>query len=138
MSSSGFSGGCQCGAVNYTSSTPPEFGAHCHCEHCRKTTGGEHLSAVFVPKSSFSYEGKTTIYETEGDSGVTLQRHFCPTCGASLFLEHEPKGGYFIMAGTLDNIELFKADFQLFCKHKASWDGISPDVTGFDEMPPAD
>lgn len=138
MSDAEFTGGCQCGAVTYQSSSPPLAGAHCHCQHCRKTTGAEHLSAVFVPEEAFSYQGQTTIYETTGDRGIPLQRHFCPTCGASLFLEHQPKGAIFIMAGTLDDIEIFKPEFQLFCKHRASWDNISDTVKSYDEMPTDD
>lgn len=137
MPSPAFTGGCQCGAIHYKSVSKPEFGAHCHCQHCRKSTGSEHLSALFVPNASFSFTGNTSIYETTGDGGAQLQRHFCPTCGSSLFIEHKPKGGYFVMAGTLDDIELFSADFELYCKHKASWDAVSSRVAAFDEMPPA-
>ena len=136
MTTSKVTGACQCGAIKYQSTSEPVFGAHCHCQDCKKTTGAGHLSAILVPKESFTFEGKTSTYITPSDSGNNLHRNFCPTCGSNIFIFSEHHDGYFILAGTLDDIEIFKPNAELYTKHRASWDHISDDVPAFEGMPP--
>lgn len=135
MSTSNVKGSCRCGAVTYESTSEPLFGAHCHCQDCKKTTGSGHLSALLVPKESFTYQGNTTVFQTNSDSGNVLKRNFCPVCGSNIFMHSENHQGYFILAGTLDDVEVFKPQAELYTKHRASWDHINPEIPGFEGMP---
>ncbi|GJM03705.1 MAG: aldehyde-activating protein [Rhodomicrobium sp.] len=135
MSNSNIKGSCQCGGASYESTADPVFSAHCHCNHCKKTTGAGHLSAICVPQQSFTLQGKTTIFETTGDSGNVIQRHFCPTCGSNIFIANEALELVFVMAGTLEDVEVFKPELEVFCMHKASWDQTNPELQSFDKMP---
>ena len=47
------------------------------------------MSTVFaVPKAAFHrLQGQTATYQYTGDSGQPVIRHFCPTCGANVYLE---------------------------------------------------
>ena len=71
-----FSGGCQCGSVRFVASGKPYRVGICHCLDCRKHHGALfHASAIF-PKSAVKVDGETQEYKG---------RHFCPTCGSSVF-----------------------------------------------------
>lgn len=73
-------GGCQCGAVRYsTSERPkPEF---CHCRMCQRATGGVFASLGSVPKASLRWtHGEPSYFE----SSNVAKRGFCPRCGTPL------------------------------------------------------
>ncbi|MCX7177374.1 MAG: GFA family protein, partial [Proteobacteria bacterium] len=73
-----FSGGCVCGAVRYECVAEPLAVAHCYCTDCQKTSGGQMSTGPLVPKDAFKVtKGQSTSYETTGDSGNTVTRHFC-------------------------------------------------------------
>lgn len=135
MSDPVITGGCRCGAITYESTSEPLFGAHCHCQDCKKTTGAGHLSAILVPSESFTHQGQTRVYSTPSDSGNVLDRNFCPTCGSNMFIFSKNHGGYFLMAGTLDDPEIFKPQAELYVKHRCSWDHVAGDLQGFEGMP---
>lgn len=75
------SGHCYCGAITFTATQQPQTVAYCHCDDCRRATGGpvaafaamDEKSLVFVPD-----EGR----KVEANPGAT--RTFCPSCGSSL------------------------------------------------------
>ncbi len=59
-------GGCLCGAIRYTAIQaegdemgPPGLGA-CHCENCRRQSGGVYLSINLAP-DGLAIEDKTTL-----------------------------------------------------------------------------
>lgn len=71
------SGRCLCGAVRFQAT--PRGGMHaCHCEKCRRMSGGVFLSVECVDVQA---TGPLKTYESS-DWAV---RQFCGDCGASLF-----------------------------------------------------
>ncbi len=69
-------GGCLCGSVRIVATGRPYRVGLCHCLDCRKHHGALfHASAIF-PEGSMTVEGDTRDYEG---------RHFCPSCGSSVF-----------------------------------------------------
>ena len=56
---SGFSGGCLCGAVRYESSAEPMFAGHCQCTDCRKTSGTGHSSHLAVPRAALRFRARS-------------------------------------------------------------------------------
>jgi len=135
MSSQKITGGCLCGAVSYETQDEPTVSGHCHCTDCKKSSGAGHINATFVPKSGFKVTGQTTAYTSQADSGNTIERHFCPTCGSRLFA-YPANGMVGIMAGTMNNLENFQPMFEVFTKRRCPWDNIKGDLPSFDEMPP--
>jgi hypothetical protein len=81
----GFSGGCLCGAVRFTSTAEPMFVGHCHCVDCRKSSGTGHSTHLLVPESDFSVTGSVTFYDHPADSGNVVSRGFCGTCGSPIY-----------------------------------------------------
>ena len=81
----GFSGGCLCGAVRFSSTAEPMFVGHCHCVDCRKSSGTGHSTHILVPELEFSVTGPVTFYDHPADSGNIVSRGFCGTCGSPIY-----------------------------------------------------
>lgn len=71
-----YSGGCLCGDVRIEVTGQPYRVGLCHCLDCRK-----HHGAVFFAAAMFAGDAVTIAGETREYRG----RHFCPSCGSSLF-----------------------------------------------------
>lgn len=69
-------GGCQCGAVRFVATGDPYRVGICHCLDCRKHHGALFFAAGIYPKDAVTITGATRDYRG---------RHFCPTCGSSVF-----------------------------------------------------
>jgi hypothetical protein len=69
-------GGCACGAVRIAISGEPYRVGICHCLDCRKHSGAVFGALAMYPSDAVAITGTTAEYKG---------RHFCPTCGSSLF-----------------------------------------------------
>ncbi len=81
-----FSGGCMCGAVRFHIRGTPFDVAYCHCQSCRKHTGGPvaTLAGFKVGEVSFTGAGRKLYGSSPG-----VHRAFCGDCGTSLTWEGE-------------------------------------------------
>ncbi|MEM9199512.1 MAG: GFA family protein [Pseudomonadota bacterium] len=99
------SGKCLCGAVRYRfASTEDSIGA-CHCEMCRRFSGGVFMTIDAVPGSlEITGAQNITVYK----SSDWAERGFCKICGAGLFYRVTIPGPYqgvtMMTAGTLDDL----------------------------------
>ncbi|HEY1549772.1 MAG TPA: GFA family protein [Kofleriaceae bacterium] len=69
-------GGCLCGAVRLAITGEPYRVGICHCLDCRKHHGAVFGASAMYPADAVAIAGTTADYNG---------RHFCPTCGSSLF-----------------------------------------------------
>jgi hypothetical protein len=122
-------GGCLCRAVRYEITAPVSALRACHCLNCQKHTGsGGSVNAV-VPKDHFRItQGTPKKYEDSAtQSGRTLSRHFCGTCGSPLFSQRNPDIGIRIVrAGTLDDSSGMKIAANIWTSTARPWDHIDP------------
>lgn len=58
---------------------------HCHCRDCQYASGGDGSTAMIVNADAVSVQGTATSYAVTADSGTTVVRQFCGTCGSPLF-----------------------------------------------------
>lgn len=125
-------GGCLCGAVRYRSDAEPKGAGVCHCTHCQKTSGSAFSVNVFVPAEGFAISGRLTSYTDTADSGRTLQRRFCGTCGSSIMSETAAFPGMVILkAGSLDDRSWVKPVAHVWASSKQDWCEIPATVTVF-------
>ncbi|WP_299626440.1 GFA family protein [Pelagibius sp.] len=135
--SSGFTGGCLCGAVRYESASEPRITVHCHCEDCRRSSGTGHCTHLAIPEEAFSISGAVTFFERAADSGNMVRRGFCPSCGSPLYSTNSGMPGMIaIRASSLDDLETVKPQMVVYASRAASWEHIDKDLTAFPEMPP--
>ncbi len=82
------SGGCLCGAVRYTAvPEKPEMDV-CHCQMCRRWSGGVFMS---VPCSDLAVADERALGRYA--SSEWAERLFCKECGTSLFWRFQDDGG---------------------------------------------
>jgi len=129
-------GQCLCGGVKYTITSEPVNMGQCHCDDCRRSTGTGHGSLAFFMREDVQIEGETTSYASKTDSGSTVTRFFCPTCGSAIFAEgSNSKNSIGIPVGTVDDSSWFKPEFIVYNKRKPRWDFMDESVPTFEEMP---
>lgn len=130
-------GGCLCGAVRFKVSGAPIRMAQCHCADCQKASGTGHMSNAIFNVADVDVSGTTSSYASLADSGNTLTRHFCPTCGGRVFLFSKARPGMIVMAaGAFDDMSWFKPELVLFTKRRPAWDLTTCDVPNFEDGPP--
>lgn len=129
-------GGCLCGAIRYESSADPMMAGHCHCVDCRKTSGTGHGTHVFFPGPAVTITGTVTTYERATDSGNTVTRAFCPTCGNPIHSANSSMAeAMVIRASSLDDPEIAKPQMVVYASRAPSWDHVDPALPSFPEMP---
>jgi hypothetical protein len=119
-----YTGQCACGACKFEFDTDPEFIANCHCNDCKRASGGEMATFFGIPANDFFLvSGRPKPFHYIAESGKGLDRNFCPDCGARLFtsnLETFP-GAVFVMLGSLDRPELIAPKLEMFTKRRLHW-----------------
>jgi hypothetical protein len=78
-------GGCFCGAVRYEIGKPTSRITHCHCLHCRGTSGAPYLTWAEFDAAQFRI-----VTGTPGrfESRPLVIRQFCTVCGTQLTYQH--------------------------------------------------
>lgn len=139
MSGKGFAAGqCLCGEVNFSIFSEPLRMAQCHCDDCQKITGTGHVSIAFFKEDDVHIKGETKSYGSITDSGSTITRYFCPTCGSRLFgINSASEKIIGVSVGTLDDSTWFKPEVIVYNKRKPIWDFMDESVPTFEGMPPS-
>ncbi|QFT78793.1 GFA family protein [Erythrobacter sp. THAF29] len=128
-------GGCLCGKVRYTLDADPIVCVTCHCKNCQKQAGSALSIIIGVPENALEVEGQVKTYNDKGDSGATVYRQFCDTCGSPVFTRlDDSKGLMFIKAGTLDDTSGLQPQFHCYTKSKQNWFDLGG-IPGFDTVP---
>ena len=103
-------GGCLCGGLRYSVSTPPVRVTVCYCRFCQRATGSIGMVEPIFSKDSFAITaGTETIYShaSEG-SGKQVHVHFCQSCGTKVRLSFERfPDAIGVYAGTFDDPNWF-------------------------------
>ncbi|VTO14453.1 GFA family protein [Brevundimonas vancanneytii] len=104
-------GRCLCGAVRF--SATPKGGMHaCHCEWCRRTSGGVSLSVDCG--DTVEVEGPLTTY----DSSDWAERQFCSACGSNLFWRLKAGGMAMVSVQAFDDPSAFAFDSEIYIDAK--------------------
>jgi hypothetical protein len=119
------SGGCLCGAVRVVARGEPNRVGLCHCLDCRKHSGTLFFAAAIFSAEAVTISGETRAYRN---------RHFCPTCGSSVFGLWN--GEVDLHLGALDAPDQFKPTYELWTVRREAW---LPDfrLEGFERDRPA-
>ena len=117
-------GGCLCGAVRIEARGQPTRVGICHCRDCRK-----HHGALFYAAAMFPADAVTVTGETRDWKG----RHFCPTCGGSVFAR--APGEVEIHLGSLDTPDVFTPDYECWTVRREGWLPDFPVAVLYDHDP---
>jgi hypothetical protein len=129
-------GGCLCGAVAYETQADPVVVAHCHCTDCQKSSGTGHGTHVALPEEAVKFSGEIKFYDSPADSGNTVSRGFCPTCGSAILSRNSSMPGMaFIRASSLAEPDAVTPSLIVYASRAPKWDKMDPSLPSFAEMP---
>ncbi|MEO5620461.1 MAG: GFA family protein [Cypionkella sp.] len=103
-------GGCLCGALRITALGEPDRVAVCHCMDCRKHHGALFYAAAIYPRGSVTHTGVSAQFKG---------RHFCPTCGSSVFAVSG--GEVEVHLGALDAPDQFQPSYESWVIRREAW-----------------
>jgi hypothetical protein len=103
-------GGCLCGAVRVVARGEPNRVGLCHCLDCRKHSGTLFFAAAIFAEEAVTISGETREYRN---------RHFCPTCGSSVFGLWN--GEVDLHLGALDAPDQFMPTYELWTLRREAW-----------------
>ena len=135
-----FTGLCECGAITYEFINPPDFVANCYCKDCQRSSGAVMATYFSAAQDDFKIlSGDPRPYPYVAASGNTLNRNFCPDCGARVFtgkLSGFP-GQVFVMLGSMNEPERVKPPImEIFTRDRLPWT-IALDVPQYPARPDA-
>ena len=120
-------GSCLCGGVQFELSEPPEALRYCHCESCKKLSGGIGTVNGRVPSTAIRIvEGEDLLqtFEPPGGSAKT----FCLACGSNLFGGGWPDSETCsIRATAIDDPIDARPSAHIFVRSLAAWETLPDD-----------
>lgn len=114
-------GSCLCGAVTYTISGRIKAAANCHCNTCKKITGGAFSSLVIVDEEHFKIDqGQKNLAACRISDKAT--KNFCRVCGTPLFNVHRKfPGNRMVSLGSLDDPSVATPAINVYCESMLPW-----------------
>lgn len=131
-------GRCLCGRVTFTATSDPLGARMCWCRDCQYIASGSPTVNVLFPEDAVHWDGPVTTLRLVADSGNTVERGFCPTCGAQLYSRTvEPAGVHpvRVRAGTLDNPGLMPPQAAIWVSSAPAWAVFDPALPKFTQGP---
>ncbi len=121
MAGKALHGQCLCGRVEYTA-REPIASLVCHCKDCQRQSGSAFSVVILFAAQNVEYCGELSTYSNKGDTGLKVERLFCPKCGSAVVSRCEVMPGVdVIKSGTLDDTSAVQPVAQLYCDREQSW-----------------
>lgn len=136
MTSTSFSGGCQCGAVRYTIAAKSLVGYACHCRECQKQSASAFGVSVPVLEGAFDIVGELQSWGRPTDSGSYSDCYFCPRCGTRLYHSGKNRPGLItVKGGSLDDPAAVNFVAHIWTRRKVRWIDLPDNLPQWDEQP---
>ena len=122
-------GKCLCGAVRIAARNAGNSVGACHCNMCRRWSGGPLLAIDCGTDVSVEGAENVLVY----DSSAWAERGFCRKCGSHLFYRIKENGQHIIPVGIFGSDENLVFNSQVFIDEKPSFYSFSNkthDMTG--------
>ena len=111
-------GHCHCGAVRYALSAPPTSSMICHCQSCRRISGGLVVAWITVAPAALALTGALTSYASS--PGVTWRS--CATCGALITYTHDGRAAEIdVTTSTLNDPDAVPPTHHSWMSHDIAW-----------------
>lgn len=127
-------GGCRCRAVRYRFDAEFALVVCCYFRDCQYASGCARTTVAVVPAENLAIEGEPSIYRSQADSGVTVFRQFCGSCGSPLFAGNEAFPGFVaIKAATLDDPSWLRPTVEIWTESAQPWANLARHLGNFGE-----
>lgn len=124
---------CSCGQLTLEADGDPIRISMCHCLECQRRTGSVFGAQARFPRENVRIAGASTRYTRKGDSGGTIQFHFCPTCGSTVYYELAAVPGAIAVAlGAFGDPTFPAPRISVYEARKHAWVGLPDGVEHMD------
>ncbi|MFC1550375.1 GFA family protein [Candidatus Neomarinimicrobiota bacterium] len=112
-------GSCACGSIKYQIEGELSKATHCHCNHCRQTSGAPFITWIEVKSSDFKLlQGEPGSFE----SRENVARQFCTQCGTQLTYQHAKRLDYVdVTVGSLNDPGAVVPNQHIWCDRMLDW-----------------
>ena len=125
-------GQCLCGNIQYTFTQSPIACVHCHCTDCQKATGSGFATVFGLAKDNIEIENYESLgqFTLTAESGQSVTRLFCQTCGSPLFTEAQNNPDLiWIKAGSLEHSDWLQPTDSCWTGSATAWAPAPQGVT---------
>ncbi len=132
-----YTGGCQCGEVQFEIRAEPLTLYLCHCKECQKQSSSAFGMSLTIPQTALIIlQGKPKTWTRRSDSGGSVTCSFCENCGTRLFHERSYNQETLnVKAGTLDDTTKLHPVGNLWTRSAQPWGSISEKMLNFEGQP---
>ena len=124
---------CSCGRVSVTTRGEPVRVSICHCTSCQRRTGSVFGAQARFPRNAVSIEGATSSWTRTADSGNTIEFHFCPVCGSTVFYLPEAEPDLIAVAvGAFADRSFPGPGFSVYESRRHDWVVVPEELEHFD------
>ena len=125
-------GSCLCGGVRFEVTQAPETLRYCHCESCKKLSGGAGTVNIRVPSRAVRIvDGEDLLQTYQPPEGSA--KTFCLACGSNLFGGGWPESERAsVRVTTLDEPPAGLPGAHLYARSVAPWETLPDD--GFERF----
>lgn len=129
-------GRCFCGAVRFQFDEPPVAARACWCRDCQYLAAGNASMNAIFPVATLKLTGDLGEYVSRADSGNTMRRRFCKTCGTPLFSQASDRPDFIVVrVGALDDREAGKPSGFIWIASAPSWGYVDPALHNWEGQP---
>ena len=126
-------GSCFCKTVQYRIKSAISMAVNCHCNNCKKITGGAFASLAVVREKHLeitSGEESLATYQLSEN----LKKYFCHHCGTPIFNRNSRYPGRCMMAlGSLDNPAIVAPSVNVHCENRLAWVNLDETLQNFEQ-----
>ena len=114
-------GSCLCKAVQYRIASAIAMAVNCHCNSCKKASGGAFASLAVVKEKHLEItSGKECLVTYQRSESVA--KLFCGCCGTPIFNAHKMfPGNRMLPVGAFDVPELATPAINVHCENMLPW-----------------
>lgn len=128
-------GRCLCGQVRYRITSEPVVARLCWCRDCQHIAGNGTANVMFA-SDAIAVTGALAEFSSKGDSGNTVSRRFCPTCGSHLFADSTGRAGLTVVrVGTLDEPSSVAPVANIWSASAPRWACLDPALERVERQP---
>lgn len=131
--SESFTGSCLCRAIQYRTTAGFEMTGNCHCNTCKKITGGPFESFAVINEVFFEFsrgEEQLVTYPISEKA----EKIFCGKCGTPIFNIHTALPGKLIIhIGSLDDPASISPVFNIHCEKMLPWVKTIGEIRSFEK-----
>ena len=126
-------GSCFCKTVQYQITSKIPMAVNCHCNNCKKISGGAFASLAVVKEKRLEItSGKESLATYQLSDN--LAKHFCSHCGTPIFNRNSRYPGRCMVAlGSLDDPAAVTPSVNVHCENRLAWVSLDETVQNFEQ-----